>query len=52
MNVKTKIQKKEHQPKLIRQLTLIAVTMLIVMTAYEWLKQIIFPEISFLDAFG
>lgn len=46
MNVKTEIQKEEHQPKLTRQLARVAVSMLILMTAYEWLKQIIFPNIT------
>ena len=32
----------KHRPRLIRQLAVIAAVMLLVMTLYEWLKQLMF----------
>ena len=40
------ILQKDRPPKLINQLLMVALTMLVLMTAYEWLKQIIFPNIT------
>jgi PAS domain S-box-containing protein len=38
--------KEEHPPKLTYQMVIVALIMLVVMTAYEWLKQAIHPNIS------
>lgn len=39
-------KKEDHPPKLTYQIVIVALSMLVVMTAYEWLKQTIHPNIS------
>jgi len=39
-------KKEDHPPKLTYQIVIVALTMLVVMTAFEWLKQTIHPNIS------